>query len=165
MGDCRCREDSHPAALPKLPYALSWWEAVRVLTLRQWKLTVRDRALVRGRLIQVSAAQPCCKDEDKGSMSAFSIIDQCRAGHIVAQERHNCSMKSVLQRIHSSTLRRKVLIQLLQHAHVEGPLWAVQVAIMALVVCSISSRQEHIHLVLRLMDSLPGAKDYCWLCR
>lgn len=48
-----CREDSHRAALPKLPYALSWWQAVRVLLGRQWKLTVRDGSLVRGRFIQV----------------------------------------------------------------------------------------------------------------
>jgi len=47
------REDSHPAALPKQPYALSWWEAVRVLVDRQWRLTVRDGSLVRGRIIQV----------------------------------------------------------------------------------------------------------------
>ena len=53
-----CREDSHPAALPKLPFALSWWEAVRVLLDRQWKLTVRDGALVRGRIIQVSQPLP-----------------------------------------------------------------------------------------------------------
>ena len=48
-----CREDSHPAALPKKPFALSWCEAVRVLLHRQWKLTVRDGSLVRGRIIQV----------------------------------------------------------------------------------------------------------------
>ena len=53
-----CREDSHPAALPKLPFSLSWWEAVRVLLDRQWKLTVRDGALVRGRIIQVSQPLP-----------------------------------------------------------------------------------------------------------
>ena len=53
-----CREDSHPAALPKLPFALSWWEAVRVLVDRQWKLTVRDGSLVRGRIIQVSPPPP-----------------------------------------------------------------------------------------------------------
>ena len=53
-----CREDSHPAALPKLPFALTWWEAVRVLLDRQWKLTVRDGSLVRGRIIQVSQPLP-----------------------------------------------------------------------------------------------------------
>ena len=54
MGIFCCRENSHPAALPKLPFALTWWEAVWVLTQRQWKLTVRDASLVRGRIIQVS---------------------------------------------------------------------------------------------------------------
>lgn len=55
-GCCGCRKDSHPAALPQRPYALSWWEAVHVLMERQWKLTVRDAGLVRGRVIQVSAS-------------------------------------------------------------------------------------------------------------
>lgn len=53
-----CREDSHPAALPKKPFALTWCEAVRVLLHRQWKLTVRDGSLVRGRIIQVSVIPP-----------------------------------------------------------------------------------------------------------
>ena len=58
MGIFCCRENSHPAALPKLPFALTWWEAVWVLTQRQWKLTVRDASLVRGRIIQVSVQSP-----------------------------------------------------------------------------------------------------------
>ena len=60
MGDGCCRKDSHPAALPQRPYALSWWEAVHVLMERQWKLTVRDAGLVRGRVIQVSASSAFC---------------------------------------------------------------------------------------------------------
>ena len=48
-------QHSHPAALPKQAFALSWWEAVCVLVHRQWKLTVRDGSLVRGRIIQVGA--------------------------------------------------------------------------------------------------------------
>ncbi|BDA47962.1 ABC transporter G family member 36 [Coccomyxa sp. Obi] len=46
-------EDGHPSALPKKAFALTWWQAVGVLLNRQWKLTVRDSALVRGRIIQV----------------------------------------------------------------------------------------------------------------
>lgn len=48
-----CREDGHTAALTKKAFALTWWQAVGVLLDRQWKLTVRDGALVRGRIIQV----------------------------------------------------------------------------------------------------------------
>ncbi|KAK9907686.1 hypothetical protein WJX75_008105 [Coccomyxa subellipsoidea] len=46
-------EDGHPAALTRKAFALTWWQAVGVLLDRQWKLTVRDGALVRGRIIQV----------------------------------------------------------------------------------------------------------------
>ncbi|CAL8463057.1 g2591 [Coccomyxa elongata] len=46
-------EDGHPSALPKKAFALTWRQAVCVLLDRQWKLTVRDSALVRGRIIQV----------------------------------------------------------------------------------------------------------------
>ena len=63
-----------------------------------------------------------------------AILFDCHwAGLLVAQDRCNCSMKSVLQRTHSSTLSRKAMIQLSQHAHVEGPLWAVQVVVMVQV--------------------------------
>ena len=50
-----CREDGHPGALTKQAYALTWWQAVGVLLDRQWKLTIRDSALVRGRIIQARA--------------------------------------------------------------------------------------------------------------
>ncbi len=48
-----CRKQAHPLALSRAPYALTWSQAFRVLLRRQWKLTVRDSALVRGRIIQV----------------------------------------------------------------------------------------------------------------
>jgi hypothetical protein len=98
-------------------------------------------------------------------MFAFSIIACYWPGLIVAQDRCNRSMTPVLQRIHSSTLRRKAKIQLPKHAHVEGPLWAVQVVVMVQVGTLLFSWQEHIHLVLHLIGSLPGAENCCWLCR
>ena len=50
---------------------------MRVLLMeRQWKLTVRDAGLVRGRVIQVSAAQPPTSEtEVAGSVSAASGSD------------------------------------------------------------------------------------------
>ena len=56
----RRRECGHPRALTRQLYALSWWQALPVLLARQWKLTLRDAALVRGRIIQVRAALAAC---------------------------------------------------------------------------------------------------------
>ena len=53
------RESGHPRALTRKLYALTWFQALRVLLSRQWLLTLRDSALVRGRIIQVPA--PCAR--------------------------------------------------------------------------------------------------------
>lgn len=42
----------HPAALKQGKYALSSWEAVKVVTARQMLLTIKDAGLLRGRLAQ-----------------------------------------------------------------------------------------------------------------
>ena len=61
-----CRKQAHPLALSRAPYALTWSQAFRVLLKRQWKLTVRDSALVRGRIIQV-------RGPTDGSLLALSV--------------------------------------------------------------------------------------------
>jgi hypothetical protein len=44
---------SHPAALEKRRYALSPLQAIAVCTRRQAKLVLRDKVLLKGRLLQV----------------------------------------------------------------------------------------------------------------
>lgn len=51
------KERSHPAALPKEPYALSWSEATRYVTRRQLKLVSRDKIVLRGRMMQVGVQE------------------------------------------------------------------------------------------------------------
>jgi hypothetical protein len=46
---------SHPAAYP-----LSWWESILVTSKRQAKLVLRDRVLLRGRVMQVRLETPAC---------------------------------------------------------------------------------------------------------
>jgi hypothetical protein len=44
---------SHPAALEKRRYALSPMQAIAVCTRRQVKLVLRDKVLLKGRMLQV----------------------------------------------------------------------------------------------------------------
>ena len=44
---------SHPASLHQGTYALSAWDALRVVTQRQLTLVLRNRSLILGRFIQV----------------------------------------------------------------------------------------------------------------
>ena len=45
--------NSHPAALEKRRYALSPVQAIAVTTRRQMKLVLRDKVLLKGRMMQV----------------------------------------------------------------------------------------------------------------
>jgi len=49
------KERSHPAALPKEPFALTTLEAARYVTRRQIKLVGRDKMLLQGRVMQVGS--------------------------------------------------------------------------------------------------------------
>jgi hypothetical protein len=50
------RGSGHPAALPKARYAMPFFQALAVVTMRQLRLTLRETAVTRGRWIQVSLA-------------------------------------------------------------------------------------------------------------
>lgn len=56
------KERSHPAALPKERYALSPWRALCHVTRRQLLLVGRDKMVLQGRIMQVSA----CVCEGRG---------------------------------------------------------------------------------------------------
>ena len=43
------REKGHPEALTTTESALTWYQALKVVSRRQWTLALRDRALVIGR--------------------------------------------------------------------------------------------------------------------
>ncbi|KAK9807392.1 hypothetical protein WJX73_000014 [Symbiochloris irregularis] len=47
------REEGHPGALVRERYALSWPRAVKVVTERQWTLTLRNKGMIYARIIQV----------------------------------------------------------------------------------------------------------------
>ncbi|DBB03271.1 TPA: hypothetical protein ACH3X3_010666 [Trebouxia sp. C0006] len=47
------KEKGHPEALTTSESALTWYQALKVVSRRQWTLALRDRALVIARLIQV----------------------------------------------------------------------------------------------------------------
>lgn len=44
-----CREKGHPEALTTSESALTWYQALKVVSRRQWTLALRDRALVIAR--------------------------------------------------------------------------------------------------------------------
>eukprot|EP00798_Chlamydomonas_sp_ICE-L_P013540 gene13540-19410_t len=48
------KSKSHPAALVQRRFALRWYEAIVVVTKREFMLVLRDPVLIRGRLIQVT---------------------------------------------------------------------------------------------------------------
>ena len=50
---CPCREEGHAQALAHSDYALPRWDLIKLLTDRQWKLFLRDKALTNFRVIQV----------------------------------------------------------------------------------------------------------------
>ncbi len=50
------RAASHPAALERRRYALTPGQAIAIATRRQIKLVLRDKVLLRGRLLQARVA-------------------------------------------------------------------------------------------------------------